>query len=77
VQEPIHHNSSHFASISDSGLSPAQAQVIKSLARGQTVTAAAEDAGVHRTTVHHWIRTEPAFKAGAETARDRIRRGIE
>src|SRR6266851_5383093 len=69
MQEPIHHNSSHFAPISDADLSPAQAQVIKSLARGQTVTAAAEDAGVHRTTVHHWIRTEPAFKAAAEIAR--------
>src|SRR5213079_273365 len=54
---------------SDADLSPAQAQVIKSLARGQTVTAAAEDAGVHRTTVHHWLRSEPAFKAAAETAR--------
>ena len=68
MQEPIHHNSSHFAPISDADLSPAQAQVIKSLARGQTVTAAAEDAGVHRTTVHHWIRSEPAFKIAVETA---------
>ena len=68
MQEPIHHNSSHFASISDANLTPAQAKVIKSLARGQTVTAAAEDAGVHRTTIHHWIRTEPAFKIAVETA---------
>ena len=68
MQEPIHHNSSHFAPISDADLWPAQAQVIKSLARGQTVTAAAEDAGVHRTTIHHWIRTEPAFKIAIETA---------
>jgi hypothetical protein len=68
MQEPIHHNSSHFAPISDPSLSPAQAKVIKSLARGQTVTAAAEDAGVHRTTIHHWIRTEPAFKIAVETA---------
>ena len=68
MEEPIHHNSSHFASISDANLTPAQAKVIKSLARGQTVTAAAEDAGVHRTTIHHWIRTEPAFKIAVETA---------
>ena len=68
MQEPIHHNSSHFAPISDANLTPAQAKVIKSLARGQTVTAAAEDAGVHRTTIHHWIRTEPAFKIAVETA---------
>jgi hypothetical protein len=66
VQEPIHHNSSHFAPISDADLSPAQAEVIKALARGAIVTAAAEDAGVHRTTIRHWIRTEPAFKAAVE-----------
>src|SRR5216684_8923881 len=69
MQEPIHHNSSHFEGISDAGLSPVQAKVIEALAQGQTVTAAAEKAGVHRTTIHHWIRTEPQFKAAAETAR--------
>src|SRR5205809_777338 len=57
MQEPIHHNSSHFAPISDA-LSPAQAKVIAALAQGQTVTAAAEDAGVHRTTIHHWMRSK-------------------
>jgi transposase-like protein len=69
MQEAIHHNSSHFAAISDAGLSPVQAQVIEALAQGQTVSAAAEKAGIHRTTIHHWIRTEPAFKLAAETAR--------
>ena len=49
MQEPIHHNSSHFAPISDAP-SRAQAKVIAALAQGQTGTAAAEDAGVHRTT---------------------------
>ena len=57
MQEPIHHNSSHFAPISDA-LSPAQAKVIAALAQEQTVTAAAEDAGVHRTTIHHWMRSK-------------------
>ena len=63
MQEPIHHNSSHFEVISDANLSPVQAQVIEALAQGQTVSAAAEKAGVHRTTIHHWIRNEPQFKA--------------
>ncbi len=68
MQEAIHHNSSHFAAISDAGLSPVQAQVIEALAQGQTVSAAAEKAGVHRTTIHHWIRNEPQFKAAVRTA---------
>ena len=68
MKEPIHHNSSHFEAISDAGLSPVQAQVIEALAQGQTVSAAAEKAGVHRTTIHHWIRNEPHFKAAVRTA---------
>src|SRR6266404_8640350 len=68
MQEAIHHNSSHFEAISDAGLSPVQAQVIEALAQGQTVTAAAERAGLHRTTIHHWIRNQPEFKAAVRTA---------
>ena len=66
MEESIHHNSSHFAAISDA--SPVQAQVIEALAQGQTVSAAAEKVGVHRTTIHHWIRNEPQFKAAVKTA---------
>ena len=68
MQEPIHHNSSHFAPISDANLTPAQAQVVEALAQGQTVTAAAEKAGIHRTTIHNWIRNQPQFKAAVQTA---------
>src|SRR5437660_95467 len=68
MSEPIHHNSSHFAPISTDNLSPAQAQVVAALAEGQTVTSAAHVAGVHRTTIHHWIRTQPDFKAAVEAA---------
>src|SRR5712671_2005322 len=68
MQEAIHHNSSHFEAISDAGLPPVQAQVIEALAHGQTVTAAAEKAGLHRTTIHHWIRNQPQFKAAVRTA---------
>src|SRR5258705_3672251 len=68
MKEPIHHNSSHFEAISDAGLPPVQAQVIEALAQGQTVTAAAEKAGLHRTTIHHWIRNQPEFKAAVRTA---------
>src|SRR6266404_5625155 len=68
MQEAIHQNSSHFEVISDAGLSPVQAQVIEALAQGQTVSAAAEKAGIHRTTIHNWIRNQPQFKAAVQTA---------
>src|SRR6266478_3835966 len=68
MQEAIHQNSSHFEAISGAALSPVQAQVIKALAQGQTVSAAAEKAGIHRTTIHNWIRNQPQFKAAVQTA---------
>jgi hypothetical protein len=48
-------------------LSPAQAQVVAALAQGRTVTAAAQDAGVHRNTIYNWL-DEPAFKTAVEEA---------
>jgi transposase-like protein len=63
----IHQISSDFAPISAT-LPPIQAQVVAALAKGQTITAAAREAGIHRTTIHNWLRTEPNFKAAVETA---------
>ena len=48
-------------------LSPAQAQVIAALAQGRTVTAAAQDAGLHRNTIYNWLH-EPEFKTAAVEA---------
>src|SRR6266446_6876503 len=76
MQEAIHQNSSLFEAISDAGLSPVQAQVIEALAQGQTVSAAAEKAGVHRTTIHHWIRNQPQFKAAVRTAQSEYAAGV-
>lgn len=61
-------------------LSPKQRIAIQALATGADVTAAAE-AGVHRTTVHHWCRTLPVFRAAlressaqhADALRDQLR----
>jgi AcrR family transcriptional regulator len=53
-----------------STLSPVQAQVIQALAKGSTVTAAANAAGVHRTTIHHWLRTQKEFASALEQARE-------
>src|SRR5258708_5205473 len=64
--EAVHHNSSD--SDTNKNLSPVQAQVIAALAQGRTATDAARDAGIHRTTIHHWFRTEPEFKTALQEA---------
>ena len=42
-------------------LSATQQEVLRRLVAGQSVSAAARETRVHRTTVHLWIRTVPAF----------------
>ncbi|MEO8661647.1 MAG: helix-turn-helix domain-containing protein [Bryobacteraceae bacterium] len=56
-------------------LSPAQAQAAMALARGATVTAAADALGVHRSTIYNWFKTDPTFKTAVdETWRERVER---
>ncbi|MBL8175301.1 MAG: SEC-C domain-containing protein [Bryobacterales bacterium] len=59
---------------------PRQADVLEALASGLSVTAAADAAGVHRTTVHHWCRTIPDFRFALEALKqariDTIRDGM-
>ncbi|MFN7938596.1 MAG: SEC-C metal-binding domain-containing protein [Bryobacteraceae bacterium] len=43
-------------------LTPRQLEVIQALSTGLSVTAAADAAGIHRTTVHHWSRNIPEFR---------------
>jgi uncharacterized protein YecA (UPF0149 family) len=62
-----HHNSSLFSTAAK--LSPAQLKVAQALAEGKPVAAAARAAGVHRTTIHQWMRTQPAFTRALEEAR--------
>ena len=50
-------------------LTPIQVQVLQSLVAGLSVTAAAKEAGVHRTTVHLWTRTLPDFARACLTLR--------
>jgi hypothetical protein len=45
-----------------SSLTTQQLQVIEALSSGLSVTAAADAAGLHRTTVHHWTRNIPEFR---------------
>ncbi|MFN7993387.1 MAG: SEC-C domain-containing protein [Bryobacteraceae bacterium] len=50
-------------------LTPAQAQVVTARAQGATITAAAQAAGLHRSTVYHWIENSPDFADAIEQAR--------
>ena len=68
MEAAVHHNSSESDTISDPTLSPVQAQVIASLALGRTITDAARDADLHRSTIHHWFRTEPVFTTALQEA---------
>ncbi|MBS1828182.1 MAG: SEC-C domain-containing protein [Acidobacteria bacterium] len=43
-------------------LTPKQLDVIQALTTGLSVTAAADAAGIHRTTVHYWSRNIPEFR---------------
>ncbi|MDX1985033.1 MAG: SEC-C domain-containing protein [Bryobacteraceae bacterium] len=49
-------------------LSPQQRIAIHALATGSDVTTAAAQAGIHRTTLHTWTRTLPAFRAALRQA---------
>ena len=51
-------------------LSPLQVQVVAALADGRSVTRAAAAAGIHRTTIHKWIRTSAEFRKAVDEARD-------
>ncbi len=50
-------------------LAPNQLEVLKALSSGLSISAAAEAAGIHRTTVHHWCRTIPEFRNTVDAVR--------
>ncbi|MFN7938976.1 MAG: SEC-C metal-binding domain-containing protein [Bryobacteraceae bacterium] len=47
-----------------------QLEAIKALSSGLSATAAADAIGVHRTTIHHWCRTIPAFRDTLEATKN-------
>lgn len=53
----------------NSTLSPLQSQVAAALAAGQTISAAARAAGIHRSTIHNWLQNEPDFRREFDTIR--------
>jgi uncharacterized protein YchJ len=50
-------------------LTELQSQVLQALATGATMTAAAAASNLHRTTLYHWINTQPVFNAAVREAR--------
>ena len=52
----------------DFGLSTQQLTVISALSNGATMTAAAQEAGVHRNTIIHWLRNLLPFQQALNDA---------
>ena len=50
-------------------LTPIQIRVLESLVAGLSISAAAKEVGIHRTTVHLWTRTLPDFAGALLTLR--------
>src|ERR671927_531115 len=54
-----------------------QHQVLAAIAKGASVTAAAQCVAVHRTTLYHWCRTNPKFREAINNARQSYRASIQ
>ena len=65
----VEHNSTQTTPDTNESLSPIQANVVAALAQGRTVSAAARQAGVHRGTIHNWLKAQPEFKTAVHAAR--------
>ncbi len=72
------HTSPHHATFGED-LSPAQQQALAALLAGRTVTAAATEAGVDRTTIYRWLRDpyRAAFRRALELGRRELRQAME
>ncbi len=51
----------------DDRLSPVQRNAITLLAQGRSIKSTATQVGVHRDTVHRWLREDPVFRAAYHT----------
>ena len=72
-RQNVRQNSTEFDTFdtfdTESDLSTVQQQVVAALARGRTITAAAAEVQLHRSTLHNWLNTLPAFRAALTAAR--------
>ena len=66
----VHHISPGSPPFEVGNLSPIQVQVVAALAEGRSVTRTAAAAGIHRTTIHNWMRSSKEFRDAVNEARD-------
>ncbi|HXN49410.1 MAG TPA: SEC-C metal-binding domain-containing protein [Bryobacteraceae bacterium] len=66
----VHHISPDSPPFEVANLSPIQVQVVVALTAGRSVTRAAAAAGIHRSTIHNWIRSSKEFRDAVNQARD-------
>ncbi len=64
----VHHISPLSPPFEVGNLSPIQAQVVAALAEGRSVVRAA--VGIHRSTIHNWMRSSKEFRDAVNQARD-------
>ena len=58
-------------------LAPKQAKALEHLLAATSVTDAAKGAGIGRSTLHRWLREDPAFQAAYNGARRDLQREVE
>ena len=59
------------------GFPPEQEAALAVLVAGQGIEAAAKSAGVHRSTLHRWRTTDPAFEIEYRRRRREVREASE
>ena len=65
----VHHISPVSPPFEVGNLTPIQVQVVTALAEGRSVVRAAAAAGIHRSTIHNWVRTSKEFRDAVNQAR--------
>jgi hypothetical protein len=65
----VQQNSTLSTPFETGDLTPPQVQVVVALAQGCSTIRAAAAAGVHRTTIYHWMRASDEFRAAVDQAR--------
>ncbi len=58
-------------------LPPVQAKVVAALAQGCTISAAAAAAGIHRSTIHIWLRRYSNFRTAVVETRRQVAAAFE
>lgn len=68
---------SRGAIVPDDALTPSQRNAITLLARGRSIKATAQRIGVHRDTVHRWLREDHLFRAAYYTWKAEVQESAE